>query len=39
MGAMDDALGAQGLQGRNLPRTAVAGAGSSSHPQMTYVRT
>ena len=37
---VDEALGAtQALRGRNLPRIAVAGAGSSSQPQRTYVRT
>jgi hypothetical protein len=37
---VDEALGAtQALRGRNLPRIAAAGAGSSSHPQRTYVRT
>ena len=37
---LDEALGAtQALRGRNLPRIAAAGAGSSSHPQRTYVRT
>jgi hypothetical protein len=37
---VDEALGAtQALRGRNLPRIAVAGAGSSSQPQQTYVRT
>jgi hypothetical protein len=36
---VDEALGAtQALRGRNLPRIAAAGAGSSSQPQRTYVR-
>jgi hypothetical protein len=38
--AVDDALGAtQALQDRNLRRTADACVGSSSQPQLTYIRT
>jgi hypothetical protein len=37
---VDEALRAtQALRCRNMPRIAVAGAGSSSQPQRTYVRT